>query len=281
MNSEQERKKELGNFLKSRRNRLSPQDFGLPISSRRKAKGLRREEVAQLANIGVTWYTWIEQGRDIQVSIQALESLADALRLDKEEREHMFLLAHQQLPPEKPLKTDDEVSPVLQNFIDDLKFYPIYVTDQLWDVVTWNRVASAVFGDFETMSFKERNAVWRCFASQEYRTLLANDWEAHARRLLAQFRATCSRFVGEEWLKEVVEELMAISVEFQEWWPAHDVLGTPSGKKEIHHPIVGTLLFEHITFRVYDAPDLKLTMYRPKDPETLNKLRQLLQLTSN
>lgn len=98
------KEKRTRKFLKSRRNRLSPQDFGLPISSRRKTKGLRREEVAQLANIGVTWYTWIEQGRDIQVSIQALESLADALRLDKEEREHMFLLAHQQLPPEKAFK---------------------------------------------------------------------------------------------------------------------------------------------------------------------------------
>lgn len=275
---DQERRKELGDFLKSRRSRLVPADFGLPTGPRRKAKGLRREELAQLAGVGLTWYTWLEQGRDIHVSAEVLESLAQVFRLSVEERNHLFLLAHQQLPPaQAPISPKDKAHPVLQNFIDHFADCPAYVTDHRWDVIAWNQAACVVFGDFNRMNDKERNAIWRCFASPAYRALLA-DWEDHAQRLLAQFRSTCSRFVGEPWFKALVEELTELSPEFRTWWPRHDVFGTRIGRKEMRHPKAGTLIMEHITFQLYDDPDLKLTLYRPlPEGETDRKLAGLLQ----
>jgi len=278
MKSDQERRKELGDFLKSRRNRLLPQDFGFPAGPRRKVKGLRREEVAQLVGIGQTWYTWLEQGRDINVSAEILESLARVMRMSTEERNHLFLLAHQQLPQAKQMEFEKEkVNSVLQNLLDHLNDCPAYITDSKWDVLAWNRAACIIFGDFSQMNNKERNAIWRCFMSPAYRNVMV-DWEGHARRLLAAFRATCSRFVGEPWLKELVSELTEQSAEFRLWWPQHDVMGTPVGKKEIRHPEAGIMVMEHITLQVYDNPDLKLTLYRPlKEHDSVGKLSKLLE----
>lgn len=123
---------------------------------------------------------------------------------------------------------------------------------------------------------KKRNAIWRCFASPAYRNLIG-DWENHAKRLLAQFRSTSTPFVGENWFKDLVAELMVISPEFRQWWPSYDISGTPIGKKMINHPRVGTMVMEHITFRVYDAPELKLTVYRPlEENDTVQKMIRLL-----
>src|SRR5258707_13973429 len=153
-----QRLQELGDFLRSRRARLAPEDIGLPRGSRRRAPGLRRAEVAQLSGVSVDWYTWLEQGRPISVSTQVLESLVQALHLHAQEREHLFLLAHQQPPPERAMEPET-VSPTLQRFLDHQGLSPAFVLGRRWDVVAWNEAARVVFGDFPQMTTHERNAV--------------------------------------------------------------------------------------------------------------------------
>jgi transcriptional regulator with XRE-family HTH domain len=270
------RRQELGDFLRTRRARISPEQVGLPIRQRRRTPGLRRDEVALLAGMSVDWYTWLEQGRTINVSEQVLESLVQVLQLNASEREHLYLLACQHLPPEIP-EVNETVSPTLQHFLDHLGISPAYVTGQRWDIVAWNDAACAVFGDFRTMTKRERNIVWRTFTSSTHRQLLV-DWERHAQFILARFRASCRRFLGDPWLTELVEDLTLISPEFREWWPRHDVQGTPEGRKVLNHPTAGLLHLEHLTFQVYDAPDLKVTVYTPtNEADTPSKLQRLLQ----
>ena len=219
------RRQELGNFLRTRRARISAEQVGLPTRQRRRTPGLRRDEVALLAGMSVDWYTWLEQGREITVSEQVLESLVQVLQLDASEREHLYLLACQHLPPELPL-VNETVSPILQHFLDHLGTCPAYVTGQRWDIVAWNEAACAAFGDFRKMTERERNIVWRAFTSPTYRQLLV-DWEGLAQHILARFRASCRRFLGDPWLTELIEDLTLSSPEFREWWPRHDVQGTP------------------------------------------------------
>lgn len=160
------------------------------------------------AGIGLSWYTWLEQGREINVSQDVLESLARVMRLSAEEKNHLFLLALQQPPAaSKPEMIHADVQAVVQHFLEHWADCPAYVTDRKWDVLAWNRAACAVFGDFSAMNGKERNAVWRCFRSASYRELLV-DWEGHAKRLLASFRSTSTCYVGEDWYKELVQELI-------------------------------------------------------------------------
>lgn len=276
MSDQEEKRRELGKFLKSRRSRLTPEQFGLPVGPRRKVQGLRREELAQIAGIGLTWYTWLEQGKNIQVSTQVLECLVTVMQLNAEERNHLYKLALGQLPVEQMASIEESLIPIVQNFMNEYERCPAYVTDQRWDILLWNKAGEQVFGDFEKMDKKERNAIWRCFASPAYRNLIG-DWENHAKRLLAQFRSTSTPFVGENWFKHLVAELMVISPEFRQWWPSYDISGTPIGKKMINHPRVGTMVMEHITFRVYDAPELKLTVYRPlEENDTVQKMIRLL-----
>jgi transcriptional regulator with XRE-family HTH domain len=272
---EKQRYRELGDFLRTRRARLSPEQVGISSGGKRRTLGLRRVEVAQLAGISVDWYTWLEQGRPITVSTQVLESLVQALRLDADERKHLFFLAHQQVPP-APSTACEAISPALQHFLDHLGICPAYVVGRRWDVVAWNEAACAVFGDFRLMTGRERNAIRRVFTSQTHRQLLAN-WEGHARRLLAQFRVSYSRSLGDPQLTELINDLMVASPEFRAWWPQHDVLETPAGQKVICHPRVGFLRLEYLTFQVHEACGLKVTTYTPLDgTETAQRLHQLL-----
>ncbi|MGF7029376.1 transcriptional regulator with XRE-family HTH domain [Paenibacillus mucilaginosus] len=270
------RLQELAQFLRTRRARLSPEQAGLPNEGRRRTPGLRRGEVAQLAGVSVDWYTWLEQARDIQVSAQVLNSIASALRLDTDERKHLFLLALQQLPAE-PIAADTAVSMTLQTFLDLQGTSPAYVYDQRLNIVAWNRAASLIYGDYEGMSMRERNSVWRTFLSPYVRQLLQEHWEHHARHRLAQFRACYAQAVGDPWWTDLIGELNRESPEFRAWWPRHDVLNGPEGKKINHHPAAGLLVFEQISFRATDAPHLTVTINIPSDEETTAKVRKLLQ----
>jgi transcriptional regulator with XRE-family HTH domain len=271
---ESQRLQELGDFLRTRRARLAPEDIGLPRGNRRRAPGLRRAEVAQLAGVSVDWYTWLEQGRPITVSTQVLESIVQALHLNANERDHLFFLAHQQPPPARETGLEI-VSPTLQHFLDHQVLSPAVVLRR-WDGVAWNEAARVVFGDFGQMTTFERNTIWQFFTSPALRQTLV-DWEGHARRALAQFRATCGRYPGDPRLAELIHELMLRSPEFRAWWPEHEVLGTPEGRKEINHPQAGYLMFEHITFQVFDTPDLMVSVYTPLDEaDTPAKISRLL-----
>src|SRR5947209_20348952 len=165
---EDQRLQELGDFLRTRRARLAPQDVGLPRGNRRRAPGLRRAEVAQLAGVSVDWYTWLEQGRPISVSTQVLESLVGALHLHANEREHLFFLAHQQPPPERAMEPES-VSATLQHFLDHQGLSPAFVLGRRWDVVAWNEAARVFFADFGQLTPGDAIASCRSFPSQNIR----------------------------------------------------------------------------------------------------------------
>lgn len=276
---EQLRLQELGDFLRTRRGRLAPSQVGLPLGERRRTPGLRRAEVAQLAGVSVDWYTWLEQGRPISVSIQVLESLVQALQLDANEREYLFLLARQQCPPEgSPLR--ETVSATLQHFLDHLDLSPAFAVGPRWDIVAWNEAARVVLNDFPHVTMRERNVVWHMFTSATYRQTLV-DWDKHARHILAQFRISYGRLPADPWMTELINDLQAISPEFRAWWPDHEVLRGLDVKNVLHHPQVGHMYFMPSMFQVYDEPDLKVIVYMLlNEGETAAKMRQLLVRSS-
>ena len=258
---DQERRRQLAHFLRTRRERLSPEQVGLPPGPRRRTPGLRREELALLAGMGATWYTRLEQGRDIRVSAQVLESLARVLHLDPEERNHLFILAHEHLPADPSLLTAG-ISPSLQYILDTLGICPAYIMGPNWDLLGWNQATRRVFADFNALSARERNVLWFLFTNPQARALLV-DWPGDAQRALALFRASTGRSVGERWFTTLVTDLKQISPEFREWWPRHDVQRVHTGKQELNHPMVGRLVFQLTTLQVIDQPDARLIVYTP------------------
>src|SRR5690349_22910145 len=183
------RRGELADFLRRRRASLKPQDVGLPNGGRRRTPGLRREEVAQIAGVGTTWYTWLEQGRDVRASMDVLESISRALRLTPAERDHLILLGRgEQAPPMTP--TAEQVSPTVKRLIKNLGPNPAYVLGRRWDIICWNRAYTAVFGDPGEVPKPFRNHVWLTFTDPARRELMP-DWEKAARLQVARFRADC------------------------------------------------------------------------------------------
>jgi transcriptional regulator with XRE-family HTH domain len=271
---ERERRQALADFLRTRRARLSPADVGLPSGIRRRTPGLRREEVAELANIGTSWYVWLEQGRDVHPSAQVLESLAQALRLTLNERRHLFLLAGQPLPPHaSPL--EESASPALQQMLDDLNPTPAYAVGRRWDYLAWNQAADRLFAISEASPRYGRNLVWRLFTSPTMRE--RPNWEQIARSTLAEFRTTNARYPGDRWFEELIEDLKQVSPDFCRWWPHHDVVRSAlDGHKVIEHPALGHLEFEHITLQVLSTPDVRIMIYTPL-AETRAKLERFLE----
>ena len=274
---ESERRHALADFLRQRRAHLSPADVGLPSGIRRRTPGLRREEVAQLANIGTSWYVWLEQGRDVHPSAQVLESLARALKLTLNERRHLFLLAGQALPPHVPPE-EESASLALQQVLDDLDPTPAYVMGRRYDFLAWNKAADGLFAISEASSIYERNLVWRLFTSPTMRE--RPNWEQLARGTLAEFRAASARYPGDQWFEALIEDLKQASPEFRRWWPYHDVRSALDGHKAIEHPTLGHLEFEHITLQILSHPDIRIMIYSP-NALTRAKLEQFLDVTAN
>jgi transcriptional regulator with XRE-family HTH domain len=270
---ESERRQVLAAFLRQRRARLSPADVGLPPGIRRRTPGLRREEVAQLANIGSSWYVWLEQGRDVHPSTQVLESLAQALRLTPNERRHLFLLAGQLLPPHVS-PSEESAIPALQQVLDDLNPTPAYAIGRRWDFLAWNKAAEGLFAISEASSPYARNLVWRLFTSPTMRE--RPNWEQVARGTLSEFRATSARYPGDRWFEDMIEDLKQVSPEFRRWWPHHDVRNSLDSHKVIEHPTLGRLEFEHITLQVLSNPDIRIMIYSPL-VETRAKLQGFLE----
>src|SRR5437763_11667652 len=211
---ERERRQALAGFLRQRRAQLTPAEVELPPGIRRRTPGLRREEVAQLANMGTSWYVWLEQGRNVHPSAAVLESLAQALRLTPNERRHLFLLAGQPLPP--PLVFPEEsISPALQQLLSDLNPSPAYVLGRRYDYLAWNKAADALFAISDTLSDTSspyaRNMIWRLFTSQTTRE--RPNWEMVARATLAEFRTASARYPGDPWFEEMIEDLKQVSPE--------------------------------------------------------------------
>ncbi|UUZ97367.1 helix-turn-helix transcriptional regulator [Paenibacillus sp. P25] len=246
----------------------------LSYGGRRRTAGLRREELAQVAGVGVSWYTWLEQGRDINVSPQVLDSVARALQLDWVERRHLFDLAMdpavRELPDQGP-----SYDPVLQGLLDSWGWYPAYAVDRRWNYVAWNEAAGKVFADYAKLTGRDRNLVWYLFTHPSQRRLLVH-WEREARKCLALFRASSDQWAEDPWFGEFGRELSEVSPEFREWWPLHDIRIAHTGHKELNHPNAGRLLLRPTTLLPAEFPELKILLYLPLPEEnTAEKLQQL------
>lgn len=275
MNNEEHRYKELADFLKTRRAKISPSQAGLPSAAHRRTPGLRREEVAQLAGIGITWYTWLEQGRDIHVSAQVIESLSRVLLLDKQERIHLYLLANQPIPADMP-EYQETVSPILQHVLDSMVLCPSFIADQRWNVIAWNRAACLIFGNFSEMNTRQRNIVWAMFTDNYFKQLFV-DWNLHAKSLLGRFRLTCGKYIQDSWFNQFVDELKAQSPEFNLWWPLHEIQNDSGVYKQLNLPMAGILDFESSSFDVPDNSGLRLFVHVPlSGTETASKMKSLL-----
>ena len=270
------RRREAGEFLRSRRERLTPSDVGLPNGFRRRTPGLRREEVAMLADVGTTWYTWLEQGRDVRPSDELLSALAGALRLDPTERRHLYIL-HERLAPEQRSAGPEWIEEPLRRMLDSLTGQPAYILGRRWDVLAWNRAADVVYGSYGRLEGDERNALHLVFVDPDHRRLLV-DWEAVARASLAMFRADCARYAGDPEFERLTARLIRLSPEFAQWWPQREVSRPLTGQKRINHPTAGRMLFEYSSLGVGDPPNMKLIVFTPlEDQNTAQKLAMLLR----
>lgn len=250
---------ELAELLRTRRDRLTPADVGLPAGSRRRTAGLRREEVAQLAGVSATYYTFLEQGRDVRPSRQVVAALAGALRLSPAERAHLFQLAG------IPLAADDQdlaetVDPVVGTLVSRLDPFPAYVKGGRWDVLAANRAARALFTDWAALAPGDRNKVWWMFTDPAARKVYV-EWEQEASDLLGRFRAAAARRPDDPAFTTLIERLHQASPEVRDWWPRYEVRPVGSGTKRLHHPALGDVAFQHTVLQVADHPEQMLVYF--------------------
>ena len=279
MMHEDQRRNELAHFLRIRRERLLPAQFHLTDGiKRRRTPGLRREELAQIAGIGLTWYTKLEQGQDIRVSEQMLESLAQTLQLTPDERVHLFVLARGH-PPLPARTCTHQLGVEHQRLLNDLNPNPAYVTNDCWDIIGWNQAASSVFSDFAALSLWERNLVWIILTHPSQRTLVVN-WECVAQRMVGLFRASGARDPGASWFIERRDRLLEVSPAFRDWWTQYDVGEVNIQRKDLHHPLVGRLSLQSTIMQLLDVAELKFFIYTPlPENDTASKIRNLLCLS--
>lgn len=267
----------LGAFLRDRRMRLDPVNFGLP-TERRRTPGLRREEVAQRAHVSATWYAWLEQGRGGAPSAAALGRLATALALSDAERDHLFSLA-QRRPGVGAAPPRERVSPVLRQFLDALTTSPAMVRNELWDVLAWNQAAAAVFVDYSMLPADKRNILRLLFTRSDTGTKLA-EWEKDARYIVASFKAHLARSGATERAAVLVAELRSASADFNRLWQTQDVWSDDEGVKTLYHPDAGTVSFDYVLLLVDGHPGLALTIFSPRTAFDKNQVEQLLACQS-
>ena len=263
----------LGVYLRARRTKLDPASFGVS-GSRRRTLGLRREEVAQRANISATWYTWLEQGRGGNPSADVLNRIARALRLTEVEREHLFLLGLGRLP-EVRYRGSDAITPRLQRLLDALAYSPAIVKTATWDVVAWNQAAALVLTDYSSLPPDRRNILRMIFCDPRVRAV-QSEWDSVARFVVAAFRIEAARAGAEAEVAPLVNELCRASSEFASMWRENDVQTHGDGIKHLHHPQVGLLALEYSAFAVDGRPDLGLIVYNPVTPADRKLIESLV-----
>jgi transcriptional regulator with XRE-family HTH domain len=265
------RRSELTDFLRTRRAQVTPQAVGLAANGRRRTPGLRREEVAQLAGVGLSWYTWLEQGRDIKPSAQVLDALARVLRLDTAERAHLFHLARVELP--LPATGYAHEAPgELAEIVTALEPNPAYLIGPRTDVLAWNAGATAMLGEPTRAPDGRQNLLWWLFTAADLR---AEQRRETARNTLARFRAEHARRIGDPDFAALIEALEARSEQFRAWWPRHEVLDEQLGTKTVAHPRVGRLVLHHLQSTPTSHPDLRLIQFAPADAATRAALARL------
>ena len=264
---------QLGTYLRDRRTRLDPATFGFS-GGRRRTPGLRREEVAQRANISPTWYTWLEQGRGGAPSADVLDRIAKGLMLTEPEREHLFMLGLGR-PPEVRYKPVDGVTPRLQRVLDALEVSPAIVKTAMWDVVAWNRAAAALLTDYSKLPRAQRNILRLIFANSRVRAAQA-DWQSVARFVVGAFRADVARAGAGEEVSRLVDELSSTSAEFDALWRDNEVVAHGEGLKRIRHPEAGLLELEFSAFAVDGRPELGMVVYNPASQADADRIRSLI-----
>jgi transcriptional regulator with XRE-family HTH domain len=269
---------QLGSYLKHRRAKLDPAAFGF-APGRRRTAGLRREEVAQRANISPTWYTWLEQGRGGAPSADVLDRIARALMLTDVEREHLFLLGLGR-PPDVHYQKNEGVTPRLQRVLDALEPSPALIRTATWDVVAWNRAASAVLTDYGTLPPEQRNILRVIFLSPSARAAQYN-WEGVARFVVGAFRVDAARAGAAAEIEPLVDELCRLSPEFKAMWLDNDVRSHGEAVKHIRHPVIGPIAFEYSAFAVDGRPDLSMIVYNPATPADAANIRSLIKSASD
>jgi transcriptional regulator with XRE-family HTH domain len=258
----------LGEFLKARRAHLSPEEVGLPPGFRRRTAGLRREEVALLAGVGVTWYTWLEQGRSINVSSQVLDSVARTLRLNGIEREHLYQLA--EAAPKFSATATTVPEPVLQ-VLASLDPLPASVINSRFDVIARNAAYQDLFHAWHAMPCVHHNTLWCCFAEADGREFLAN-YDEEMPHLVARLRADYAKHIGDPIWEEDIQRLCERSQLFAELWARHDVAGPAARLRKFLHPTVGLLNLVNTELAVSSEADLRISVYTPDDADTKARL---------
>lgn len=265
---------ELGAFLRARRARLVRAELGLPPVGRGRTTGLRREEVAYLSGVSVTWYTWLEQGREINPSRQVLDAIARTLRLSVVEHTYVLSLAGYSAPQPQTTRIAEAAPPHVQRLLDALVGFPAYAVAPDWQITGWNAAYAALYPNVATLPAQDRNLLWLVFTDPYVRDLLP-DWEVTSRRFLAEFRAEAGPRLGE--FSHLVNRLLQASADFRAGWESHGIEGFTSRERLFHHPVAGDLHLEHHRLVPSDHPDLHLVIYTPvQTTDTPARLAHLL-----
>ncbi len=263
----------LAGFLRSRREMLNPEQLGLKPGPRRRTPGLRREEVAQLSGVSLTWYTWLEQGRDIGVSRQVLEALSQTLRLTPAERRHLFTLADTAIPAELPQRLG--VNPTLRSLVKTLDPNPAHVVDDCWDVLAANRAYASLVGGLSDLPAEERNSIWLLFSRPEMQSLLV-DWQREVRDILGQFRISVGKHPDDPRTTALIETLTRTSAAFRGLWEKHPVHAFRPTTKRFSHPRAGRLDLNYTKLDVAEAPGQHLVVFMPASDADALALQRLV-----
>jgi predicted kinase/transcriptional regulator with XRE-family HTH domain len=266
---------QLADFLRSRRARLTPAEVGLPGDSepgRRRTPGLRREEVAELSGVGVTWYTWLEQGREITASPQVVDALARALRLSGDEHRHLRELAGLAAAP---ATSGDDTQARLQRLVDAVAPNAACVYDVHFDYLAWNEPYRRIRHDPAGLPAGRRNLLWMMFTDAENRARMTT-WERAARALLSQFRAAAGRHPGDPRFGELTAVLTEASPQFRDWWAQYPVRYFRPARIRVRHPQAGRITLELFQLRLEDDPGLLMVTQVPADPASRDRVAALL-----
>jgi len=266
-------REELTRFLKAVRARIDPESAGLPKRDRRREKGLSRDEVAMLSGMSVTWYTWFEQGRDVQLSATTLERLSTALRLDPREREFLFTLA-QHRPPPLTGERNEQISTGLQQMMDCLDIPALVMTED-WRVIGWNALVARVFRDYGTLPPEQRNLFRILLLTDVYRTD-EEEYRALVRRLTARLKWDYSRATQVDVFEQLVEDMQERSPMFREYWGKTEIAAHFEGPNAMIVEGFGELRFYHTSYGVEHDPGQRLVLFTPSDDASAEKLRAIV-----
>ena len=264
-------RKQLAEFLRNCRARLEPADVGLPDSKRRRTPGLRREDVAALAGVSVTWYTWLEQGRDIRASADVLEKISTTLRMSLDEREYLFALV-QHRPAPLAGNDGDGVAPDVVRMMESLNV-PALLMTMHWDIIAWNSLATHLFRDYSKLEIRDRNLLRLLLLGPEFQ-VDPDEYEKTVARVLSRFRVDYGQAPDDPRMQELVAELSESCPIFDRFWMSSEVSARSHGINVTHHPQLGGLTFEHSSYVPEGSPKLRLVIFVPHDEDTRHKVAE-------